>query len=95
MNNILNMLFLSIGASALCFVTWNYAVKNLGELKTSIYIYIVPVVTVIAAAVILKEQLTISAIIGAVLTLMGLFVSQTKLTIFKRKSNKRSNSNEH
>ncbi|MDE6253247.1 MAG: hypothetical protein K2M78_11570 [Lachnospiraceae bacterium] len=31
-----NMLFLGIGASVLCFVTWNIAVRVLGAIKTSI-----------------------------------------------------------
>ena len=38
----LNLIYLGLGASALCFVTWNYAVKVLGAVKTSVYIYIVP-----------------------------------------------------
>src|SRR5699024_2604346 len=43
---LLNILFLGLGASALCFVTWNAAVKLLGAVKTSVYIYLVPVITV-------------------------------------------------
>ena len=31
----LNLIYLGLGASALCFVTWNYAVKMLGAVKTS------------------------------------------------------------
>lgn len=45
-----NLLFLGLGASALCFVTWNLAVGILGAVKTSVYIYIVPVITVAASA---------------------------------------------
>ena len=37
--NIFNILFLGLGASALCFVTWNSAVRVLGAVKTSVYIY--------------------------------------------------------
>ncbi|MCM3033967.1 DMT family transporter [Niallia sp. MER 6] len=33
-----NILFLGIGASAVCFVTWNTAVNILGAIKTSVYI---------------------------------------------------------
>ena len=28
--NLANVIYLGIGASAICFVTWNYAVKSLG-----------------------------------------------------------------
>lgn len=75
-----NIIFLGIGASAICFVTWNYAVKILGAVKTSIYIYIVPVVTVVTSVIILNEQITLMALIGTVLTLLGLFLSQKKET---------------
>mgnify|MGYP000750826887 CR=1 FL=1 len=36
--NLFNLLFLGVGASAMCFVTWNMAVKLLGAIKTSAYI---------------------------------------------------------
>ena len=51
--NLFNILFLGVGASALCFSAWNTAVNILGAVKTSVYIYIVPIVTVLGAAVIL------------------------------------------
>ena len=31
--NLFNFLFLGLGASALCFVTWNFAVKVLGPVN--------------------------------------------------------------
>lgn len=71
-----NLLFLGLGASALCFVTWNFAVKRLGAVKTSVYIYLVPVITVTASALLLGEQLTRPALAGTALTLAGLLLSQ-------------------
>jgi drug/metabolite transporter (DMT)-like permease len=76
--NLLNILFLGLGASALCFVTWNFAVKVLGVVKTSIYIYLVPVITVVASAVILEEAITMKSIVGITLTIAGLFISNEK-----------------
>ena len=73
-----NILFLGLGASASCFVTWNFAVKFLGAVKTSIYIYMVPVITVAASVLILKEQITLLAVGGTVLTLAGLLLSESK-----------------
>lgn len=77
--NLANMLFLGLGASALCFVTWNVAVNLLGAVKTSVYIYLTPAVTVVFSVLILKEPLTLVLVIGAVLTFIGLWLSQTKL----------------
>lgn len=85
-----NFLYLGIGACAICFAIWNYALKLLGTMTASVYIYAVPVITIIAASLLLKEHMTPAAILGSVLTLMGLMISENKLT-FKRhtqKSNK-------
>ncbi|WP_346235474.1 DMT family transporter [Lysinibacillus telephonicus] len=82
--NLFNMFFLGLGASALCFVTWNFAIKKLGAIKTSIYIYLVPVITVITAMIVLHEPLTWMAILGTFLTLTGLFISETKMITKKK-----------
>lgn len=81
-SNVFNIVYLGIGASAICFVTWNVAIKILGVTKTSIYIYVVPAITIVTAAIILKEEITWFSIIGAGLTLMGLYLSQSSIKLF-------------
>lgn len=76
--NLFNILFLGLGASALCFATWNYAVKELGSVKTSVYIYAVPVITVIASMLILNERISLRSACGIMLTLAGLMISESK-----------------
>lgn len=78
MKHLLNLLFLGLGASALCFVTWNIGVKVLGSVKTSVYIYMVPVITTLTSALILHEPVTVPAALGIILTLAGLFLSEKK-----------------
>ncbi len=73
-----NLLFLGLGASALCFVTWNHAVKVLGAVKTSIYIYLVPVITVVTSAIVLQEPVSLLMLAGTLLTCVGLVVSEQK-----------------
>ena len=73
---LLNLVFLGLGASALCFVTWNTAVKLLGPVRTSVYIYMTPVITVVTSALILHEPVTPLAAGGMALTLAGLVLSQ-------------------
>ena len=80
----INLIYLGLGASALCFVTWNYAVGVLGTVKTSVYIYIVPVITATSSVIVLKEKITWVAAIGIGLTLIGLFFSESKLKFRKR-----------
>lgn len=83
-----NIIFLGLGASALCFVTWNFAIKILGAVKTSVYIYMVPVITVVTSVVILHEKITVLSAVGTILTLAGLFLSERKT--FLRKEEKQN-----
>lgn len=73
-----NLVFLGLGASALCYVMWNTAVKELGPVKTTTYIYLVPVVTIAMSIAILGEPFTVQIAAGALLTIVGLVVSQLK-----------------
>ncbi len=86
--NLFNILYLGVGASALCFVIWNLALKVLGVVKTTVYIYMVPVITIASSAVILHERITWIALLGTALTLMGLFLSENKVNIKLGKSQK-------
>ncbi|WP_433707039.1 DMT family transporter [Paenibacillus illinoisensis] len=79
LSNLSNLLFLGVGASALCFVTWNRAVSLLGAVKTSVYIYLVPVITLFASALLLHEPITWITMLGAVLTLLGSILSERKV----------------
>ena len=79
--NLLNILYLGLGASAICFVTWNAAVRVLGAVKTSIYIYAVPVITVVTSVLILQERITLLSGVGVLLTLAGLWVSEKKQAV--------------
>ncbi|MBQ0078656.1 MAG: DMT family transporter, partial [Eubacterium sp.] len=74
--NIFCLAFLGLGASAICFVSWNYALKLIGIVASSVYIYIGPVITVVAAAVILHEPITMMMAVGTVLTLAGMVISE-------------------
>lgn len=87
---LMNVLFLGVGASAICFIIWNYAVKRLGAVTTSIYIYLVPVITTTTSIIVLKEKINLVSIIGILCTLIGLFLSQ-KRGKWKQKSIKQKN----
>ena len=80
-----NVVFLGLGASAFCFVAWTFAIKRLGAVQSSVYIYLVPVVTVITAALILQERITWMTALGTALTLAGLVVSEIRQFGVRRK----------
>lgn len=58
-------------------VTWNLAVKALGAVKASVYIYMVPVIMVVTSVLILKEPVTWVSVMGTILAVVGLFLSES------------------
>jgi len=73
---LLNLLFLGVIASALCYVMWSKAVHLIGAVQSSNYIYICPVITIIAAYFVLQEQMTFFSIIGSLLVILGVYYSE-------------------
>ena len=76
--NLANILFLGLGASALCFVTWNTAIRHLGAVQASLYIFLTPVITVLFSVLILGEPFTWLTACGTLLTLGGLVLSELR-----------------
>lgn len=74
----MNLLFLALLASLVCFILWNVAVKNIGPITATNYLYIQPVVTLITAAVVINEVITPLAIVGCLLIIGGVYVSQKR-----------------
>ncbi len=74
--NWMNLLFLGVFASGICFATWNKACEIVGTVKVSCAIYLIPVVTIIFAFFALGEKITVLGAIGAVITIAGLFISE-------------------
>lgn len=74
--NWMNLLFLGIFASGICFATWNKACEIVGTVQVSCAIYLIPVITIIFAFFALGEKITMLGAIGAVITTAGLFISE-------------------
>lgn len=74
-----NMLFVAIFASGICFIIWNKATDLIGVLKTNVYVYLTPIITIIISIIVLKERMTFTAFIGITLTLIGVIVSELRL----------------
>ena len=68
------MLFLAIGASLVSYLLWSLAVKKLGAVKANNYMYFQPVVTMIAAAIIIGEPITPIGVLGCVTIIFGLWL---------------------
>lgn len=73
-----NLLFLGCIASMVCFVAWNWALKTIGAVTATNYVYINPVTTIVFAWLILNERITIFFLIGTALILIGMYLADRK-----------------
>lgn len=76
--NWFNILFLGLLASGFCFWAWSKACSIVGTVKVTGGLYIIPVVTIIFAFLFLGEKITSMGAAGALITIIGLFVSGFK-----------------
>ena len=74
----LNLLFLGSVASMLCYLTWSWCMKGLGAVVCTNWVYVNPITTIIAAWLILDEQITTYFLLGSVLIIAGMYLSSKK-----------------
>ena len=73
--DICGLLYLGLICSALCYLMWNEAIAEIGAMKVNLYVYAVPVVTMIASAIFLDEMITWGGATGVVLVVGGMLLS--------------------
>lgn len=70
------LLCLGVFASTIAFVSYTFAIKNLGVSKTTVFTNTIPVFTAFLAFFILGEELNFVKILGILVVIAGLFFSQ-------------------
>ena len=81
---IMNLLFLVVMCSIVAYLLWNEAMKVLGGVTANNYIYMQPLVTMVAAYFVFDEHIYILGYIGCVLIIGGLIISDKVTTEFPR-----------
>ena len=71
----LSVLFLGLGGSAASFFCWSAALRRMDASAASIFINLVPVVTIISSALLLHESLLPAQLLGGALVLMGVYLA--------------------
>ncbi len=79
----LNMLFLGLVPYIVCHVTWAKVIKKMGPVWTSKFSYLEPTIAMLFSALVLSERITIYMIIGTVIILLGVMISDGMF--FKKK----------
>ena len=78
LSTVLNLLFLGCVASMLCFVAWNWALKKLGAVVATNYVYFNPVVTIFFAWWLLHEHITLWFLLGTAFILLGMYLADRR-----------------
>ena len=73
--DVCGLLYLGLICSALCYLLWNTAIDSLGAVRTNLYVYFVPLVTLLASALFLGEKITGVGLIGIILVILGMIMS--------------------
>jgi drug/metabolite transporter (DMT)-like permease len=74
----LGIIFLGVFCSGMAYIFWYDALQVLPVAQTSVFIYLEPLVTAAAAAVLLAEPLLVSTLVGGMLILLGVWIVQSK-----------------
>ena len=73
-----NLLFLSVVASMICFLVWNWVIHQLGAVIATNWVYFNPITTIIFAWWLLHEQITVWFLLGSLFIIVGMILSDKK-----------------
>ncbi len=73
-----NLLFLSVIASMVCFLVWNWVIRQLGAVVATNWVYFNPIITILFAWWLLHEQITVWFLFGSLLIIVGMILSDRK-----------------
>ena len=69
-----NMLFLALICSMAAFFIWNLVIKKIGAIRSSNYLYLDPIVSIIIGVIVLNERVGMIAVVGCALVLLGVII---------------------
>jgi len=72
----LAVVYMSIFASVIGYLVQQMSIKQIGPSKTSIFINLVPIFSVILSTTILKESISVVKIFTAILIIAGVYICQ-------------------
>lgn len=69
-----NMLFLALVCSMAAFFIWNLVIKKIGAIRSSNYLYLDPIVSIVIGVIVLNERVGMVAVTGCALVLLGVII---------------------
>lgn len=75
-SSLLAVVYLGVVGSGICFILFTIGIRELGAAKANIFVNLVPVVAAILSFFLLKESMPVLKILGILVAIMGLLMSQ-------------------
>ena len=75
---VLNLLFLGVIASMVCYLLWNWVISKLGAVVATNWVYFNPITTICFAWWLLDEKITIWFLLGSALILIGMYLADKR-----------------
>jgi drug/metabolite transporter (DMT)-like permease len=79
MDLLLAILYLSLGASVICFWIWNIAIGKIGAARTILFGNLIPVFGTIGSVIFLHEQFTWIHIVSMIIVFTGIVLANLRL----------------
>lgn len=76
---LLSILYISLGASVICFLIWNIAISKLGAGRTALFGNLIPVFSSIEASIILHENFSWVHFTSMAILLLGILLANWKV----------------
>ena len=77
-STLLGVFYLGVIASSFAFLFWNKAIEYIGTFKTNLFIYLIPLVTMIFSAIIFDDPITRIKVLGALFIIGGLYITERR-----------------
>ncbi len=75
--SVIAIVFLGVGCSGLGYLFWYAALERIDTSQVAAFLYLEPLVTLMAAVALLGESVAVSTIVGGLLVLVGVLTVQT------------------
>ncbi len=75
-NSLLAVGYLGVFGSGICFILITIGIRELGAARANIFGNLIPVVTAIVSFFVLKEAMPLMKVLGIIIVILGLFLSQ-------------------
>ena len=73
-----SILFLSLFCSIIAYVIYNIALEKMDASRVAVYIYFVPLSTIVLASVVIHESITTTTLGGGLMVLLGMYLAEMK-----------------